>query len=64
MNKIYKAFPGGKHKVLTFSYDDGKLEDRRLVEIFNKNGLRGTFNLNTGIDQPDKIGRASCRERV
>ena len=42
MNKIYKAFPGGKHKVLTFSYDDGKLEDRRLVEIFNKNGLRGT----------------------
>ena len=53
MNKIYKAFPGGKHKVLTFSYDDGKLEDRRLVEIFNKNGLRGTFNLNTGIDQPD-----------
>ena len=47
MNKIYKAFPGGKHKVLTFSYDDGKLEDRRLVEIFNKNGLRGTFNLNT-----------------
>ena len=52
MNKIYKAFPGGKHKVLTFSYDDGKLEDRRLVEIFNKNGLRGTFNLNTGIDQP------------
>ena len=45
MNKIYKAFPGGKHKVLTFSYDDGKLEDRRLVEIFNKNGLRGTFNL-------------------
>ena len=53
MNKIYKAFPGGKHKVLTFSYDDGKLEDRRLVEIFNKNGLRGTFNLNTGIYMPD-----------
>ena len=54
MNKIYKAFPGGKHKVLTFSYDDGKLEDRRLVEIFNKNGLRGTFNLNTGYPYPER----------
>lgn len=53
MNKIYKAFPGGKHKVLTLSYDDGKLEDRRLVEIFNKNGLKATFNLNSGIVQPD-----------
>ena len=33
---IYTCFPGGKHKVLTMSYDDGKLEDRRLVSIFNK----------------------------
>ncbi len=30
MNKVYTCFPGGKHKVLTMSYDDGKLEDRRL----------------------------------
>ena len=29
---IYTCFPGGKHKVLTMSYDDGRLEDRRLVE--------------------------------
>lgn len=52
MNKIYQAFPGGKHKVLTLSYDDGKLEDRRLVAIFNKYGIRGTFNLNSGIIDP------------
>ena len=31
MNKIYKAFPEGKHKVLTLSYDDGKLADRRSL---------------------------------
>ena len=49
MNKIYKAFPGGKHKVLTLSYDDGKIEDRRLVSIFNRYGIRGTFNLNSGL---------------
>ena len=30
MNKVYKVFPGGKFKVLTFSYDDGKIEDRQI----------------------------------
>lgn len=49
MLKVYKAFPGGKHKVLTMSYDDGKLEDERLVAIFNKYGIKGTFNLNSGL---------------
>lgn len=49
MLKIYKAFPGGKHKVLTMSYDDGKFADRRLVSIFNKYGIKGTFNLNSGL---------------
>ena len=57
MNTIYHCFPGGKHKALTFSYDDGKIFDRRLVDIFNKNGLKGTFNLNSGImpRDPDRI---------
>jgi peptidoglycan/xylan/chitin deacetylase (PgdA/CDA1 family) len=49
MVKIYKCFPGGKHKVLTMSYDDGKDEDRRLVEIFNQYGIKGTFHINSGI---------------
>ena len=53
MNKIYKVFPGGKFKVLTFSYDDGKIEDRRLVKLFNKYNLKATFNLNTGIINPE-----------
>ena len=37
----------GKKKALTFSYDDGTLQDIRLIEIFNKYGLKGTFNLNS-----------------
>jgi peptidoglycan/xylan/chitin deacetylase (PgdA/CDA1 family) len=41
-------FPGGRSKALTLSYDDGVVEDRRLVEIFNRHGLRGTFHLNSG----------------
>lgn len=53
MLKIYKAFPGGKHKVLTLSYDDGKLADRRLVAIFNKYDIKATFNLNSGLCHDD-----------
>lgn len=49
MRNIYKCFPQGKFKVLTLSYDDGKKSDRRLVEIFNKYGIKATFHLNSGL---------------
>jgi peptidoglycan/xylan/chitin deacetylase (PgdA/CDA1 family) len=41
-------FPGGRCKAVTLSYDDGVVDDRRLVEILNRHGLRGTFHLNSG----------------
>lgn len=41
-------FPEGKNKAITFSYDDGVLQDRRLVELFNRYGLKATFHLNSG----------------
>ena len=37
----------GKKKAVTFSFDDGVVQDIRLVEILNKYGLKGTFNLNS-----------------
>ena len=43
----YMRFPEGKSKALTFSYDDGVKADKKLIEIFNKYGLKGTFNLNS-----------------
>ncbi len=52
---IYTCFPGGKHKVLTMSYDDGRPEDRRLVSIFNEHGIKGTFNINSMLTQDDRI---------
>ena len=55
MNKVYLCFPGGKHKALTMSYDDGKAEDRRLVEIFNKYGIKGTFHVNSGMTDDVRI---------
>ncbi len=54
MNKVYCCYPGGYHKALTMSYDDGKIADRRLVEIFNRYGIRGTFNLNSGLFDRDE----------
>lgn len=38
----------GKKKAITFSYDDGVLQDERLIALFNKYGVKGTFNLNSG----------------
>ncbi len=49
MSYYKMAFPKGKVKALTFSYDDGVDADIRLIEIFKKNGLKGTFNLNGGL---------------
>ncbi len=37
----------GKLKAVTFSYDDNVKQDRRFVEILNRYGLKGTFNLNS-----------------
>lgn len=34
-------------KFLTFSYDDAVTQDIRLIELFNKYGMKGTFNLNS-----------------
>ena len=44
-----------KKKAVTFSYDDGVVHDRRLIELFNRYGLKCTFNLNSGI-----MSGASC----
>ncbi len=38
-----------KKKAVTFSYDDGVTQDVRLIELFNKYGLKATFNLNSGL---------------
>ena len=37
----------GKKKAVTFSFDDGVVQDRRAVALLNKYGLKGTFNLNS-----------------
>lgn len=49
MQNTKKLFPGGRRKAFTLSYDDGICQDKRLVALFNKYGLKATFNLNSGL---------------
>lgn len=42
-------FPGGKSKALTLSYDDGVVQDRRLVELCRQYGVKCTFNLGSAV---------------
>ena len=48
------VYPEGKNKALTFSYDDGQIHDRKLVEILNRHGMKGTFHLNSGMLAQDR----------
>lgn len=48
-------FPGGVSRVLTMSYDDAHIHDRRLVEIFDRYGIKGTFHINSG-----NLGNKEC----
>lgn len=36
-------------KMLTFSFDDGTVQDRRLIELLDRYNLRATFNINSGF---------------
>lgn len=52
----------GKKKALTFSFDDGVTQDVRLIEIFNRYGLRCTFNLNSELlGLPGELVREDMR---
>lgn len=42
----FDIFGEGKRFALTMSFDDGQY-DERLVDIFNRHGIKGTFHLNT-----------------
>ena len=53
MAQLFMRYPGGVAKALTFSYDDGVEQDIKFIEILDKNGLKGTFNLNSGRFAPE-----------
>ena len=55
MKLIYPILPDGRFKALTLSFDDGRVQDRRLVTLLNRCGIKATFNLNSGEQGENRI---------
>ena len=61
---MYMKLKDGKSKVLTLSYDDGVVQDIRLMQILNKHGIKATFNINTGLYLPEDAVRERFHGRM
>lgn len=57
---IRNLYPNGKSKVFQVTYDDGVLQDVRFVELLNKYGIKGTFNLNSGLMEQEFEWMHAC----
>lgn len=51
--RIYMRFPNQCAKAVTLSYDDGSEQDIRLIELLDRYGLKGTFNISAGLYSPE-----------
>ena len=64
MKYSFLRFPDFKRKSVTLSYDDGVMFDKRLMEIMDKHGLKGTFNINSGLFGKEPGGRRLTKEEA
>jgi len=48
-SSVYSVYPDGNTKALIMSYDDGTIDDIKLIRLFDENKIVGTFNLNSGL---------------
>lgn len=64
MSVFFMRYPKGLKKVLTFSYDDGVKQDKRLVKLFNDYNLKATFNINTGLMDSQKNPNRLCKQEI
>lgn len=53
MQRDRMLWKNGLKKALTLSFDDGVEQDIRLIELMQQNGVKGTFNINTGLFAPE-----------
>ncbi len=56
-------YPEGKAKAVTFSYDDGVPQDIRLAELFDKYGMKATFNFNCERIRKVNFTREQIKEK-
>lgn len=53
MTALFSPFLTGRDamaKYFLLSFDDGTIYDRRFVQLLNRYNLKGTFNLNSGLE--------------
>ena len=50
---MYMKLKDGKSKVFTLSYDDGVVQDIRMIKILDQYGIKATFNINSGLYLPE-----------
>ena len=62
MRSIFMRYPEGKPKALTFSYDDGVPQDKRLAGIFDKYGMKATFNFNCDYMREENFTKEQIKE--
>ena len=58
----------GKLKAVTFSFDDGVIQDERLIKLLDKYGMKATFNLNSSFfglkEKLNRNGKEICFDKV
>ena len=64
MNKVTLMFPGFRTKAFTMSFDDGIDTDIRMASIMKKYGVKGTFNLNSGLFSPEGTVKPEGRDAI
>ena len=65
MRYRFLRFPGGKSKAVTFSYDDGCKQDLKTIQILDRYGMKGTFNLNSyKMRGSSGLSEAEVKEKV
>ena len=62
MRTVFMRYPEGKAKALTFSYDDGVPQDKQLSEIFEKYGMKATFNFNCEYMREENFTKEQIKE--
>lgn len=62
MRSVFMRYPGGKAKAVTFSYDDGVPQDQRLAALFDKYGMKATFNFNCECNRKFNFTKEQVKE--
>lgn len=62
MRSVFMRYPDGKAKAVTFSYDDGVPQDKRLAELFDKYKIKATFNFNSANMRATSYSKQEIKE--